>query len=142
MRLLIDTNVILEIMLNQPQALDAQALLSLTGSHEFHLSSFALHSICQILLRHKLTVPLEHFLNTAILSGNINVLSIPPREVQEVVDTARLLSLDFDDAYQYTVAEKHNLTLVSFDHDFDKTPRGRQTPQAILQLTNNPTPNP
>ena len=140
MRLLIDTNVILEVMLGQPQAHDAQAFLALAGKHEFHLSNFALHSICQILLRRKLIAPLDSFLKTAIFAGNITVLSLPPINVADVVDTARLLSLDFDDAYQYAVAEKHNLTLVSFDKDFDRTPRGRQTPQAILQLTNNPTP--
>jgi len=41
--------------------------------------------------------------------------------------------LDFDDAYQYTVAEKHDLTIVSFDHDFDQTERGRKTPGEVLQ---------
>jgi len=29
--------------------------------------------------------------------------------------------LDFDDAYQYALAEKHDLIIVSFDSDFDKT---------------------
>jgi uncharacterized protein len=138
MRLLVDTNIILEVMLNQPQARDAQAFLALAGKHELHLSNFALHSICQILLRRKLVAALDSFIKTAILSGNFTVLSLPPLSVQEVVDAARLLRLDFDDAYQYTVAEKHNLTLVSFDKDFDRTPRGRQTPLAILRLT--PTP--
>jgi predicted nucleic acid-binding protein len=131
MRLLIDTNIILEVMLSHPQARAAQAFLALAGKHEFHLSIFALHSIYQILLRRKLAAPLDSFLKTAILSGNIIVLSLPSIQVHEVVDTARLLGLDFDDAYQYTVAEN----TISFDKDFDKTPRGRQTPQAINQLT-------
>ncbi|MEK7263925.1 MAG: DUF2281 domain-containing protein [Bacteroidota bacterium] len=34
---------------------------------------------------------------------------------------------------QYTVAEKHNLRIVSFDTDFDKTERKRLTPQQVLQ---------
>jgi len=38
---------------------------------------------------------------------------------------------DFDDAYQYSAAEKYNLTIVSFDSDFDRTPRGRKTPAEI-----------
>jgi predicted nucleic acid-binding protein len=47
----------------------------------------------------------------------------------------------FDDAYQYVTAEENSLILVSFDRDFDKTTRGRQTPQVINQLTStdNPT---
>jgi len=43
--------------------------------------------------------------------------------------------LDFDDAYQYVAAEKYDLTLVSFDADFDRTPRGRRTPgEMILEI--------
>lgn len=38
-----------------------------------------------------------------------------------------------DDAYQYVTADKHNLVIVSFDADFDRTERGRKTPQAVLQ---------
>lgn len=45
-----------------------------------------------------------------------------------------MYGLDFDDAYQYAVAEKHNLTLVSFDKDFDRTERGRKTPAEILEM--------
>jgi len=36
-------------------------------------------------------------------------------------------NLDFDDVYQYVVAEKFDLTIVSFDSDFDKTYLGRKT---------------
>jgi len=39
--------------------------------------------------------------------------------------------LDFDDAYQYIAAEKYDLTIVSFDSDFDRTTRGRKTPSEI-----------
>lgn len=33
-------------------------------------------------------------------------------------------NLDFDDAYQYVAAQKTNLSLISFDTDFDHTERG------------------
>ncbi|MFZ8805855.1 MAG: PIN domain-containing protein [Candidatus Calescibacterium sp.] len=42
-------------------------------------------------------------------------------------------NLDFDDAYQYVVAEKYNLTIISFDSDFDRTELGRKTPREILE---------
>jgi len=42
-------------------------------------------------------------------------------------------NLDFDDAYQYAVAEKYDLTIVSFDVDFDRTERGRKTPGEVLE---------
>jgi predicted nucleic acid-binding protein len=42
--------------------------------------------------------------------------------------------LDFDDAYQYVAAEKYGLTIVSLDHDFDQTERGRKTPDEVLSV--------
>jgi predicted nucleic acid-binding protein len=42
-------------------------------------------------------------------------------------------NLDFDDAYQYVAAEKHDLTIVSFDSDFERTGRGRKTPAEVLK---------
>ena len=43
--------------------------------------------------------------------------------------------LDFDDALHYATAQKHNLTLVSFDHDFDRTDLVRRTPCDIRVST-------
>jgi len=43
------------------------------------------------------------------------------------------LLLDFDDACQYTVAERYGPTIVSFDTDFDPTERGRKTPKDVLE---------
>ena len=36
------------------------------------------------------------------------------------------------DAYDYVAAEKHDLVLVSFDSDFDRTELGRKTPGEVL----------
>jgi predicted nucleic acid-binding protein len=40
--------------------------------------------------------------------------------------------LDFDDALHYATAKKHNFTLVSFDHDFDRTDFARKTPSVMF----------
>jgi predicted nucleic acid-binding protein len=42
--------------------------------------------------------------------------------------------LDFDDAYQYAVAVRYDLVLVSFDIDFQRTENGHKTPAEILQI--------
>jgi uncharacterized protein len=141
MRLLIDTNVFLEVLLQQAQADAAAELLQNTSAHEFWLTDFALHSICVALWRNKAIPLLYQFLNDVVLLGNAAVVTIAPTGHIEVVDAAQLFKLDFDDAYQYVAAEKNNLILVSFDKDFDRTPSGRQTPQAINRLTT-PNPNP
>lgn len=132
---MIDTNVFLETMLDQRQAAVARAFLAQAPEHDCFITDFALHSICQLLLRRNLAAPLNSFLADTILGENILVLTCSTADLPEVIETAQLLGLDFDDAYQYAMAVKLDLTLVSFDKDFDKTPRGRQSPQAINQLT-------
>jgi hypothetical protein len=52
-------------------------------------------------------------------------------EMEAVADHAASYNLDFDDAYQYALADKHDLTIVSFDSDFDRTARGRSQPSTI-----------
>ena len=53
-------------------------------------------------------------------------------DLKEIMNVRKRFRLDFDDAYQYVAAEKHNLTFVSFDSDFDRTDRGRKTPADVL----------
>ncbi|GIV18046.1 MAG: PIN domain nuclease [Armatimonadota bacterium] len=98
MRLLIDTNVFLEVFLNQEQAEAARSLLSMVGEHDMFL-----------------------------------VLSLPVNEVERVARATERFRLDFDDAYQYAVAEVHDLTIISLDSDFDRTIRGRMVPAQLLQ---------
>jgi hypothetical protein len=45
---------------------------------------------------------------------------------------AKKFRVDFDDAYQYSVARKYQITLVSFDKDFDRTDITRRTPAEII----------
>jgi predicted nucleic acid-binding protein len=58
---------------------------------------------------------------------------LEPDDLRRLLGVRRRYNLDFDDAYQYVAAEKHDLTLVSFDADFDRTELGRKTPAQILE---------
>lgn len=140
MKLLLVTNVFLEAIHNQPHAMTARLLLN-DRRHELHTSIFSLHSIGVNLLRRRLTQRWQLFLREMVLSEQVQVLTLPIPELMRIPLIIQQYSLDFDDAYQYLTAEHFQLTLVSFDKDFDHTPRGRQTPQAILQLTDNSDPN-
>lgn len=128
MKLLIDTNIFLEIFLNQAQAQIAQDFLANPDDHELYLSDFSLHSLGVILLRRKLPQLFQQFLIDVISSGNVGVISVLANDLPEVINTAQTLKLDFDDAYQYYVAELYDLKIISFDSDFDRTPRGRDFP--------------
>lgn len=50
-----------------------------------------------------------------------SVLSLPVHEVERVARAAERSRLDFDDAYQYAVAEVHDLTIISLGNDFGRT---------------------
>jgi hypothetical protein len=56
----------------------------------------------------------------------MTVISISLDRMEAVIDVAQKFSLDFDDAYQYAVAEEQGLILVSFDADFDRHRRGEK----------------
>jgi len=131
-RLLVDTNIILEVILEQAKASEARALLAKSDEHEFFLSDFSLHSIGLLLFRRKEHRLFRQFLNDIVLHAGTRVASLPAEAMESVTETAQTFNLDFDDAYQHAVAEKYNLTLVSFDTDFDRTRRGRKTPAEVL----------
>ena len=41
-----------------------------------------------------------------------------------VIDNMKKYKLDFDDAYQFSVAQKYDLTIVTFDKDFNYLGQG------------------
>jgi predicted nucleic acid-binding protein len=75
---------------------------------------------------------LIEFINDLVIHGEIRLLSVRPGEIVLVVEVMDRFNIDFDDGYQYVIAEQHNLEIISFDRDFDKTPLGRKTPAEIL----------
>jgi len=50
-----------------------------------------------------------------------------------VVAAMDRFGLDFDDAYQYCVAEREHAAIVSFDAHFDQTDRRRLSPTQVLR---------
>ena len=134
MRLLIDTNVFLEILLDRQNAAEAAVLLARSGEHDLFTSDFAVHSICTFLVRCRDIELLRRFIADTLESGSIKVLSIDTGDLRGVLDLIDRLGLDFDDAYQYTLAEREALEIVSFDAHFDHVPKGRKTPHQIPQV--------
>ena len=132
MRLLIDTNILLEIILEQEKADEARALLSRTDEHWLCMSDFGLHSIGLLLVRRKQPDIFRQFVQDVIVDGGVAVSSLAAEDMESVLEASEKFNLDFDDAYQYAAAGKHGLILVSFDADFDRTQRGRRTPSQIL----------
>jgi len=133
MKLLIDTNIFLEVILEQEKAKEAQALLSQVEKHEFFISDYSLHSIGLLLFRRRQHEVFRRFLEDMILEAGVTVIALAAQEMEDIIQIAQRFGLDFDDAYQYAVAGRYGLTIISFDSDFDRTERGRRAPKDLLE---------
>jgi hypothetical protein len=131
-RYLIDTNVFLEGLLEQERVSQVRELFQHLGSAQLALTDFSLHSIGVILFGLRKTHLFILFLDNMIVDG-VGILSLGIDDLRELDTVAKKFTLDFDDAYQYVVAEKYDLQLVSFDADFDRTERGRKTPAEVVR---------
>jgi len=129
---LVDTNVFLEGLLEQEKVETVSTFFQKTDLGEMFISDLSLHSIGIILFKLQKNKLFDSFLEDLVIDG-IGVLSLKPHELKRLGTVSQEFQLDFDDAYQYAVAEKYNYTLVSFDSDFDNTERGRKTPAEVLQ---------
>jgi predicted nucleic acid-binding protein len=58
-------------------------------------------------------------------------VGLQPGDMNLVTEAAKEYKLDFDDAYQYASAGKFGLIVVSFDSDFDRTPRRKKSSSEI-----------
>ncbi len=129
---LLDTSIILELLLDQVKADEVERFLRNTSTEDLHLSEFTLYSLGIVLVRRKLHDTFLRSVEDLLVTGGIRLVRLGVKDIQDIVHAARRFNLDFDDAYQYVAAEKYNLTLVSFDSDFDSTERGRKTPAEII----------
>ncbi len=118
---LVDTNVWIELFLNQEKSLKVSRFLTKTDTSLISISGFSLYSIGVILSRLKKLDVLRNFLDDVITLGHVNVLYVKPEEIFHLIDIQKEFAIDFDDSYQYFISKKYNLTLVSFDKDFKKT---------------------
>lgn len=128
---LLDTNIFLELLLDQDAADSVQTLLSSRAPADLHISDLAFHSIGIILYQKKAARLFSEFVHDVIGEGGITILSLGSEDIVRVEEVAAVFGLDFDDAFQYVVAEKFGLVLVSFDTDFDCTDKKRIIPAGI-----------
>jgi len=131
MNLLFDTNIFLEVILGQSNAKETRELLIKSTLYLSYISDFSIHSIGLLLFRmakHKEFIDLL----SDVRNCGITIVSVLPEEMFMVTESSVKYGLDFDDSYQYALAEKLDAVIVSFDSDFTKTVRGKKTPQEIL----------
>lgn len=119
---LLDTNIFLEILLNQEKSAVCKEFLNKNYDKIF-ISDFSLHSIGVILFRYNRKEVFNKFIQDIV--SEIKVLNLPSSEYQVFSKDFTSHKLDFDDFYQYSVAKYYDLQIVTMDSDFkqikDKT---------------------
>lgn len=114
---LVDTNIFLEILLKQDKKEDCKKFLD-NNVGNLNITDFSLHSIGVILFRYNKEEIFQKFVEEVI--HNTKLLSLPMALYREVVKVRKNLNLDFDDAYQYSLAKYYGLKVVTMDKDFER----------------------
>ena len=98
---LLDTNIWLELLLDQERADEVHTFLEAIPVSRILITDFTLHSIGVVCNRYKRPQVFKDFLQDIVANGQISLSVIPIDELSTVVDATIELGLDFDDAYQY-----------------------------------------
>jgi len=133
MKYLIDTNIWLERLLDQEKSETVSLFLDQIPLENVFVSDFSVHSIGVILSRSKKFDVFSNFLNDLFLNAQIEQLSLSPGELMHVISNMQEFNLDFDDSYQFSVSQKYDLVIVTFDKDFSAKGIQKITPQEFLQ---------
>ncbi|MCX6239995.1 MAG: PIN domain-containing protein [Bacteroidia bacterium] len=130
---LVDTNVWLERLLDQEKSEITSRFFDLIPTDELFVSDFSIHSIGVILSRLKKFDVLEKFINDLFVNGQLEQLSLDSIELLDVIANIQKFKLDFDDSYQFCIAQKYDLTIITFDKDFNVKGIKKNTPDDIIE---------
>lgn len=130
---LLDTNIILEYLLDQEKADEVETFFRKWSPDEMYLSEFSLYSLGIICSKRGKNNAFLAFVDDAIISSGLRILRLDLQDYVQMVQIQEKFALDFDDAYQYRVADKFDLTIVSYDTDFKATERKSVTPLEVLR---------
>jgi predicted nucleic acid-binding protein len=130
----LDTNILLEIALDQAKSHDAQLFIASAPAGSLNLSDLAFFSIGIKLFREARPNRFHELLEDVFVTEVIDVISLPMKERLHLAGDMTAHRLDFDDAYQFRCASHFGFSLVTFDADFNRTPLKCLTPAQALAL--------
>ena len=117
MNYLVDTNIFLEILLDQAGCKKCEAFLQGEKGAAW-ISDFTLHSIGVLLFRQKRPELFDRF--AADTLPQFSILSLSDAGYLQLVGAHTRHGLDFDDAYQFLVARENRLAVATQDKDFQR----------------------
>ena len=101
---LADTNIFLEALLRQRRAAEVRSFFQTIDLDTIFMTDFSLHSVGIILFKRRRHSIFTSFLEDIV--SELHVLSLSVEELKTLDQTVQRFNLDFDDAYQYAVAQK------------------------------------
>lgn len=117
MNYLVDTNIFLEILLNQAGRKKCESFLQGEKGAAW-ISDFTLHSIGVLLFRQKRPELFDQF--AADTLPQFSILSMSDAGYLQLGGAHTRHGLDFDDAYQFLVARENKLAIATQDKDFQR----------------------
>ena len=117
MNSVVDTNIFLEILLNQPATKKCQDFLNNDAGAAW-ISDFSLHSIGVLLFRRGRAELFRRFIKDML--PVLAILTLSNAGYDEVITTRDKFGLDFDDAYQFCIAKESGLAIATQDKDFER----------------------
>ena len=117
MNYLVDTNLFLEILLNQAGRKKCEAFLQGEKGAAW-ISDFTLHSIGVLSFRQKRPELFNQF--AADTLPQFSILSLSNAGYLQLGEVHTRHGLDFDDAYQFLVARENKLAIATQDKDFQR----------------------
>ena len=117
MDFLFDTNIFLEIFLDQEKKEVCKKLLI---NHEgtIYISEFSVHSIGIILFKQGKYKYFDHFIKDIL--NNATIITIPTIQYFRLPIISQKYNLDFDDSMQLLIAFENNFGIITLDSDFKK----------------------
>jgi hypothetical protein len=131
LKILIDTNIFLEVLLKRKHCEEAKRVFDLIKQGKLNglATSFSVHAVCAIINN---PVSSEKFLATLEASG-INIYETTRDDEMSSCIVAEKEGLDFDDGLQYFVAKKTGAeAILSFDKHFEGKDLKRVEPAFLV----------
>ncbi len=131
---LIDTNIFLEFLLGQERSEECIELFGkvVSGSISANLSRFSLYSIEILLTKNKKIDALEKFLAVINYSKGLKIINTDVGDDRKILEYIKEYNLSFDDALNFHICKSLNLSIISLDRHFDKTPVKRIEPRELI----------
>ncbi|MGA2141357.1 MAG: PIN domain-containing protein [Brevinematales bacterium] len=126
---LVDTNIFIHVLLKKDKYDEALAFLK--SGKAMYITDFSLYSICILLGKIHENEVLKNFVDDIFSNEGINLVKAEMENISKIIEIEERYKLDFDDAYQYYIADQKDLTIVSYDGDFDRTEKGRKKPEEL-----------